>query len=115
MPFFIKKLFLALRAEVRAPAKEFGFLDFVAALSAFLFVPAVDFQAQLILPSSALRIAVIADGRAAVFDCASKNFFNSQKYLPFMSVQFHPEGRPGPEDTNWVFDEFIKTIDQKSK
>lgn len=32
------------------------------------------------------------------------------KKLPFMAVQFHPEGRPGPEDTNWIFDEFIKTI-----
>lgn len=30
--------------------------------------------------------------------------------LPFMSVQFHPEGRPGPYDTNWIFDEFIKTL-----
>lgn len=35
------------------------------------------------------------------------------KTLPFISVQFHPEGRPGPEDTNWVFDEFIKHVTQK--
>jgi carbamoyl-phosphate synthase small subunit len=32
------------------------------------------------------------------------------KNLPFMSVQFHPEGRPGPFDTDWVFDEFLKHI-----
>jgi len=32
------------------------------------------------------------------------------KNLPFMSVQFHPEGRPGPTDTEWVFDEFIKSL-----
>jgi len=32
------------------------------------------------------------------------------KKLPFMSVQFHPEARPGPLDTSWLFDEFIKRI-----
>jgi len=30
--------------------------------------------------------------------------------LPFMSVQFHPESRPGPLDTRWLFDEFLKKI-----
>jgi carbamoyl-phosphate synthase small subunit len=30
--------------------------------------------------------------------------------LPFMSVQFHPEACPGPTDTEWVFDEFLKKI-----
>ncbi len=28
--------------------------------------------------------------------------------LPFMSVQFHPEASPGPVDTDWVFDYFLK-------
>lgn len=28
------------------------------------------------------------------------------KNLPFLSTQFHPEGRPGPEDTKWVFKYF---------
>ncbi|MCE9548937.1 hypothetical protein K8Q98_00855 [Candidatus Nomurabacteria bacterium] len=28
--------------------------------------------------------------------------------LPFMSVQFHPESSPGPIDTDWVFDFFLK-------
>jgi carbamoyl-phosphate synthase small subunit len=32
------------------------------------------------------------------------------KKLPFMSVQFHPESCPGPLDTGWLFDEFIKKI-----
>ncbi|VVA43401.1 Carbamoyl-phosphate synthase small chain [Candidatus Roizmanbacteria bacterium] len=30
--------------------------------------------------------------------------------LPFMSVQFHPEASPGPTDTEWIFDEFLKKI-----
>lgn len=30
--------------------------------------------------------------------------------LPFMSVQFHPEACPGPTDTGWIFDEFLKKI-----
>ncbi len=32
------------------------------------------------------------------------------KNLPFMSVQFHPESSPGPKDTEYLFDEFIKMI-----
>lgn len=28
------------------------------------------------------------------------------KKLPFLSTQFHPEGRPGPEDTKWVLNYF---------
>lgn len=30
--------------------------------------------------------------------------------LPFMSVQFHPEATPGPMDTEWIFDFFIKKL-----
>ena len=33
--------------------------------------------------------------------------------LPFLSTQFHPEARPGPEDTQWVFDEFLSRIKNK--
>lgn len=29
---------------------------------------------------------------------------------PFMSVQFHPEACPGPVDTEWIFDYFLKRI-----
>ena len=28
--------------------------------------------------------------------------------LPIMSVQFHPESTPGPNDTDWIFDYFLK-------
>jgi carbamoyl-phosphate synthase small subunit len=30
--------------------------------------------------------------------------------LPIMSVQFHPEAHPGPEDTEWVFDYFLRHV-----
>lgn len=32
------------------------------------------------------------------------------KSLPFMSVQFHPESTPGPLDTLWIFDEFLRKL-----
>ncbi len=30
--------------------------------------------------------------------------------LPFLSVQFHPEAAPGPVDSSFVFDEFLKMV-----
>jgi carbamoyl-phosphate synthase small subunit len=30
--------------------------------------------------------------------------------LPFRSVQFHPEAMPGPVDTGFIFDEFLKDV-----
>jgi carbamoyl-phosphate synthase small subunit len=32
------------------------------------------------------------------------------KTLPFMSVQFHPEATPGPQDADWIFDYFLNKI-----
>ncbi len=34
------------------------------------------------------------------------------KKLPIMSVQFHPEATPGPEDTEWIFDYFIERLNR---
>jgi carbamoyl-phosphate synthase small subunit len=31
--------------------------------------------------------------------------------LPFFSVQFHPEAMPGPTDTTWLFDYFLKRVE----
>lgn len=33
--------------------------------------------------------------------------------FPFMSVQFHPEATPGPTDTEWIFDEFLRRVDSE--
>ena len=32
------------------------------------------------------------------------------KTKPWRSVQFHPEANPGPTDTAWIFDEFLRKI-----
>lgn len=32
------------------------------------------------------------------------------KTKPFMSVQFHPESKPGPVDAEYLFDEFVKLL-----
>lgn len=32
------------------------------------------------------------------------------KKLPFLSVQFHPEAKPGPTDTEWIFDYFLERV-----
>lgn len=52
-------------------------------------------------------------------DCLSTTFLNvndktiegvKHKTLKVSSVQFHPEASPGPTETNYIFDEFIKVI-----
>jgi carbamoyl-phosphate synthase small subunit len=30
--------------------------------------------------------------------------------LPFRSVQFHPEATPGPQDSEWIFDDFLHMV-----
>ncbi|WP_027623312.1 glutamine-hydrolyzing carbamoyl-phosphate synthase small subunit [Clostridium lundense] len=35
------------------------------------------------------------------------------KSLPVFSVQFHPEGAPGPTDTSYLFDKFIKCAGER--
>lgn len=33
---------------------------------------------------------------------------------PFIAVQFHPEATPGPEDANYLFDEFLRIIQMQT-
>ena len=35
------------------------------------------------------------------------------KTKPWSAVQFHPEASPGPIDTAWIFDDFIRTLSAK--
>ncbi|MGW8457599.1 carbamoyl phosphate synthase small subunit [Bacillus atrophaeus] len=34
----------------------------------------------------------------------------SHKKLPVMSVQFHPEAHPGPAESEWIFDDYLKNV-----
>ncbi|GBE56893.1 carbamoyl-phosphate synthase small chain [archaeon BMS3Bbin16] len=37
------------------------------------------------------------------------------KELPIATVQYHPEANPGPKDSAYLFDEFIKVIEEEKK
>jgi carbamoyl-phosphate synthase small subunit len=32
------------------------------------------------------------------------------KHLPILSVQYHPEAAPGPQDSAYIFDDFLKMM-----
>lgn len=57
-------------------------------------------------------VSKVPDGFLPWFENANDNTNEGiiHKNLPFMSVQFHPEAIPGPTDTEWIFDFFIKEI-----
>ena len=35
------------------------------------------------------------------------------KTLPFFSVQYHPEASPGPHDADYLFEKFVKLMQEK--
>ncbi|MCK4551209.1 MAG: carbamoyl-phosphate synthase (glutamine-hydrolyzing) small subunit, partial [Candidatus Aenigmarchaeota archaeon] len=35
------------------------------------------------------------------------------KDKPIAAVQFHPEATPGPNDTSWLFDDFLKGLNNE--
>ena len=37
----------------------------------------------------------------------------AHKELPIFSVQYHPEASPGPKDTSFLFDDFVKMLEAK--
>ncbi len=37
------------------------------------------------------------------------------KTKPWSAVQFHPEAHPGPTDTGWIFEDFIRTVEKNKK
>jgi carbamoyl-phosphate synthase small subunit len=57
-------------------------------------------------------IGKISDGFRPWFINANDNTNEGiiHEKLPFMSVQFHPEACPGPTDTGWIFDYFLKKV-----
>ena len=36
------------------------------------------------------------------------------KRYPVFSVQYHPEAAPGPEDANYLFDQFMKLMEKEN-
>ena len=36
------------------------------------------------------------------------------KHFPIISVQYHPEAAPGPQDSAYIFDDFIKMMEVKA-
>jgi carbamoyl-phosphate synthase small subunit len=35
--------------------------------------------------------------------------------LPILSVQYHPEASPGPHDSNYLFDEFLRLLEKEKE
>ncbi|WP_170142593.1 glutamine-hydrolyzing carbamoyl-phosphate synthase small subunit [Thermosporothrix hazakensis] len=63
-------------------------------------------------------VGTIPEGFTAWFTNANDGSNEGLKHeeLPFLSVQFHPEATPGPEDAEWLFDHFLKVVrEEKSK
>lgn len=51
-------------------------------------------------------------GWAVWFENANDKTIEGIRHVrkPFMAVQFHPEANPGPTDTSWIFDTFLKRL-----
>ncbi|CCK73600.1 bifunctional carbamoylphosphate synthetase/aspartate transcarbamylase NDAI_0G06170 [Naumovozyma dairenensis CBS 421] len=60
----------------------------------------------------AVDVDTLSDGWKPLFynanDGSNEGIYHSE--LPFFSVQFHPESTPGPRDTEFLFDVFIKAV-----
>ena len=47
----------------------------------------------------------------SLFDKTNEGIKHKSK--PAFSVQYHPEASPGPQDSHYLFDRFVKMIDKK--
>ncbi|CCF58798.1 hypothetical protein KAFR_0F02010 [Kazachstania africana CBS 2517] len=60
----------------------------------------------------AVDVETLKDGWKPLFvnanDGTNEGIYHSK--LPYFSVQFHPESTPGPRDTEFLFDVFIKAV-----
>ena len=50
----------------------------------------------------------IIETHISLFDGTNEGI--KHKTLPVYSVQYHPEASPGPHDSRYLFDEFVKTM-----
>ncbi|AET39975.1 bifunctional carbamoylphosphate synthetase/aspartate transcarbamylase Ecym_5206 [Eremothecium cymbalariae DBVPG len=60
----------------------------------------------------AVDVDTLTDGWKPLFvnanDDSNEGIYHTE--LPYFSVQFHPESTPGPRDTEFLFDVFIKSV-----
>ena len=67
-----------------------------------------------------LRLHVFGDGEVAGVFQSSVNANDGtvegirHESGKFFAVQFHPEATPGPEDANYLFDDFVDVMQQES-
>ncbi|CED83139.1 carbamoyl-phosphate synth [Phaffia rhodozyma] len=59
-------------------------------------------------------VSTLTDGWEELFynvnDNSNEGIWKGKDGLPYFSVQFHPESSPGPKDTEFLFDVFIKSM-----
>jgi carbamoyl-phosphate synthase small subunit len=60
-----------------------------------------------------LQITDLEETHIALNDKTNEGF--RHKKYPCFSVQYHPEASPGPEDANYLFDEFIEMMKDFNK
>ena len=66
------------------------------------------------IDSESLKSTDLEETHIALNDRTNEGF--RHKTHPCFSVQYHPEASPGPEDSNYLFDEFISLMEEfKSK
>ncbi|WP_189051828.1 glutamine-hydrolyzing carbamoyl-phosphate synthase small subunit [Aliidongia dinghuensis] len=61
-------------------------------------------------PESLPKNAVVT--HVSLFDGSNEGFRLTDK--PVFSVQHHPEASPGPQDSNYLFERFVRLIDERS-
>lgn len=62
------------------------------------------------IDSESLKNTDLEETHIALNDKTNEGF--KHKIHPCFSVQYHPEASPGPEDANYLFDEFIELMEE---
>jgi carbamoyl-phosphate synthase small subunit len=77
-------------------------------------------QKQVEITSQNHGFAIVADSLGADVEITHLNLNDrtvaglQHKTLPFFSVQYHPEASPGPHDADYLFEKFVKLMQENS-